>query len=119
MKTGLNKPPAKAATPIGETPQEAVYRVVASIPHGQLASYGQVAVLAGLPKQVRRVGRILSQLPPDSKLPWYRVVSASGKISFPPDSPGYRRQLQYLLAEGSALPDGRLRWRDCRVVNSA
>lgn len=89
--------------------------MVASIPQGKLASYGQVAELAGLPKQARRVGRILSQLPRDTRLPWYRVVNASGKISFPVGSPGYQRQLEHLIDEGIALPDGRLRWRECRL----
>ncbi|WP_372780304.1 MGMT family protein [Litorivivens sp.] len=111
MKTA----PAKTAAPTGESAAEAVYRVLASIPPGRLASYGQVAELAGLPKQARRVGRILSQLPRDTRLPWYRVVNASGKISFPAGSPGYERQLEHLIDEDSALPDGRLRWRECRL----
>lgn len=97
-----------------ERPREAVYRVLASIPAGCLASYGQVAELAGLPKQARQVGRLLSQLPRDTRLPWYRVVNAGGKISFPPGSPGYQRQLDYLLDEGSAESNGRLRWKECR-----
>ena len=91
-----------------------MYRVVASIPPGRLASYGQVAELAGLPKQARRVGRILSQLPPDTRLPWYRVVNAAGKISFAAGSAGYQRQLAHLVDEGSATPDGRLDWRSRR-----
>lgn len=99
----------------GENAAEAIYRVVASIPAGQLASYGQVAELAGLPGQARRVGRVLSQLPPDTRLPWFRVVNAAGKISFPKNSAGYQRQLNHLIDEGSALADGRLRWRDCRL----
>lgn len=88
--------------------------MLTSIPHGQLASYSQVAELAGLPRQARRVGRILSQLPGDSQLPWFRVVNARGKISFPEYSPAYRRQLNKLLAEGSAEPSGKLRWRERR-----
>ncbi|MBB3046923.1 methylated-DNA-protein-cysteine methyltransferase-like protein [Litorivivens lipolytica] len=99
----------------GESAAEAIYRVVASIPPGQLASYGQVAELAGLPRQARRVGRVLSQLPADTRLPWFRVVNAAGKISFPVGSSGYQRQLNHLIDEGSAFADGRLRWRDCRL----
>lgn len=98
----------------GESPREAIYRVVASIPEGQLTSYGQVAELAGLPKQARQVGRTLSQLPRDTRLPWFRVVNATGKISFPENSLGYQRQLERLLNEGSAETNGRLRWRECR-----
>jgi methylated-DNA-protein-cysteine methyltransferase-like protein len=98
----------------GERLREAIYRVVASIPEGQLASYGQIAELAGLPKQARQVGRTLSQLPRDTRLPWFRVVNATGEISFSANSQGYQRQLKHLLNEGSAEADGRLRWRECR-----
>ncbi len=77
-------------------------------------SYGQLAELAGMPKQARQVGRILSQLPRDTRLPWFRVVNATGKISFPVNSVRYQRQLEHLLSEGSAEANGRLRWRECR-----
>lgn len=88
--------------------------MLASIPRGHLASYSQVAELAGLPRQARRVGRILSQLPADSRLPWFRVVNARGKISFPESAPAYRRQLNKLLAEDSAEVSGKLRWHERR-----
>lgn len=51
------------------------------IPKGKVASYGQIARLAGMPNQARLVGRTLSRLPRDSKLPWHRVVNASLRIS--------------------------------------
>ncbi len=94
--------------------EEAVYRVVAAIPEGRLVSYGQVAELAGLPGRARWVGRVLSQLPEDSQLPWQRVLRASGQLAFPAGSPRYQRQLQRLQAEGSADSNGRIRWRQCR-----
>jgi methylated-DNA-protein-cysteine methyltransferase-like protein len=55
--------------------------VVALIPPGKVASYGQIAQLAGLPNRARLVGRTLSQLPADTKLPWHRVVNASLRLS--------------------------------------
>ncbi len=63
------------------SPEARIWQVVAMIPKGKVASYGQVARLAGLPNQARRVGRTLSRLPHDSKLPWHRVVNAGLRIS--------------------------------------
>ena len=93
---------------------ERVYQVLASIPAGRLCSYGEVARLAGLPGRARWIGRVLGQLPKDSTLPWYRVINSQGKISFPEGSDGYRRQLQYLIDEGSASPQGKIDWRQRR-----
>lgn len=93
---------------------ERVYQVLASIPAGRLCSYGEVARLAGLPGRARWVGRLLSRLPKDSTLPWYRVINSQGKISFPEGSEGYQRQLQHLVSEGSASPQGKLSWRQRR-----
>ena len=51
------------------------------IPRGKVATYGQVARLAGIPTHARYVGTVLSQLPPRTKLPWHRVVNAAMRIS--------------------------------------
>lgn len=59
----------------------AIYAVVASIPKGMVATYGQVACLAGLPGRARLVGYALRALPDKSTIPWYRVVNAQGRIS--------------------------------------
>ncbi len=55
--------------------------MVARIPRGRVATYGQVARLAGLPGQARLVGYALSALPDGSRVPWHRVVNARGQIS--------------------------------------
>jgi methylated-DNA-protein-cysteine methyltransferase-like protein len=60
---------------------DAIYRVVASIPHGRVATYGQVARLAGIPRRARAVGYALSALGGETPIPWHRVVNAAGKIS--------------------------------------
>jgi len=80
--------------------RERIWRVVHGIPSGKVASYGQIAQLAGLPRAARLVGRVLSQLPEGSKLPWHRVVNSQGRISFPFGSEPYREQRERLLAEG-------------------
>ncbi len=90
------------------------YAVIQAIPKGRLCSYGDIAKLAGLPGQARRVGRLLSQLPADSSLPWFRIVNSQGKISFSRDSEAYHRQLKYLIDEGSADVNGKLLWQQRR-----
>ena len=62
------------------------------IPKGKVASYGQVARLAGMPNQARLVGQTLSRLPHDSKLPWHRVVNASLRISLTGDAHARARE---------------------------
>jgi len=58
-----------------------VYRVVRRIPAGQVATYGQIAALAGMPGAARQVGWALSALDPDDDVPWHRVINAQGEIS--------------------------------------
>ena len=60
---------------------QAIYSVVRRIPAGRVATYGQVARLAGLPGQARMVGYALSALRDGKPVPWHRVVNAQGRIS--------------------------------------
>ena len=55
--------------------------MVNRIPQGKVATYGQIAKLIGYPKHSRYIGRALSQLENNSKVPWHRVVNSKGKIS--------------------------------------
>ncbi len=73
--------------------------MVALIPHGQVASYGQVADLAGLPRHARLVSKTLKLAPESLNLPWHRVISSQLKIAFPISTPLYLEQKQRLLAE--------------------
>jgi len=58
-----------------------IYAVIRRIPKGRVATYGQVAMLAGLPGQARMVGYALAALPARSRMPWQRVVNAQGRVS--------------------------------------
>jgi len=58
-----------------------IHDVVRRIPRGSVASYGQVALEAGLPGSARQVGYAMAALPDDSDVPWHRVVNARGEIS--------------------------------------
>lgn len=100
----------------GETRRARIYAVVRAIPRGRVATYGQVAQLAGLPGHARMVGYALAALDTDSSVPWHRVVNAQGGISLARDSHAARAQRALLEAEGIALPGGRVpldryRWR--------
>lgn len=77
-----------------------IYAVVRKIPRGRVATYGQIARLAGLPGHARQVGYALHALPNRTKVPWHRVINAQGRIS-PRSSSGWdEEQLIRLEREG-------------------
>lgn len=76
----------------------AIYRIVREIPRGRVATYGQVALLAGLAGRARQVGYALHALPPGSPVPWQRVINARGEI--PRDNEAGSRQRMILEGEG-------------------
>ena len=77
-----------------------IYAVVRRIPHGRVATYGQVALLAGLSGHARQVGYALHSMAAHLPVPWHRVVNARGAIS-PRSEPGSDRiQRQLLEREG-------------------
>ncbi|MBM5822890.1 MAG: MGMT family protein [Cyanobacteria bacterium K_Offshore_surface_m2_011] len=98
------------ATDSGRPFDRRVYAMVAHIPPGQLATYGQVAELIGAWGCARQVGWALRRLPLPSEVPWHRVVNAQGRIAMSPGREGSDwMQRELLLAEGIAVaPDGRL-----------
>ena len=60
---------------------EKIYAVVKRIPEGRVATYGQVAALAGLPGRARLAGTALRETPDGLSIPWQRVINAGGKVS--------------------------------------
>ena len=92
--------------------RQQLYSVLNGIPSGSVATYGQLAKLCQRPQHARWVGRILSQLPSNSALPWHRVINAQGRLSFPQDSARYLKQQQRLADEGVLLHNGRIRLKD-------
>ena len=92
----------------GMTKYQRIYGVVEQIPPGQVATYGQVAALAGLPGQARQVGYALHALESDD-LPWHRVLNAAGKISLADHQGGATIQQKLLENEGvEFIAPGRL-----------
>ncbi|MFT9846257.1 MGMT family protein [Aneurinibacillus sp. REN35] len=76
-----------------------VIKIIASIPHGRIMTYGQIAQEAGSPRGARQVVRILHSMSAKYNLPWHRVVNAKGEIGFT-DPESYRIQALSLQNEG-------------------
>ncbi len=95
---------------VGDGFDQRVYAAVALIPHGRLATYGQIAELIGAYGCARQVGWALRRLPLPSAVPWHRVVNAQGRISLAPSREGSDWiQRDLLLAEGIPVDaEGRL-----------
>ena len=80
--------------------RQRIYRVVERIPKGCVATYGQIARLAGLRGHARQVGYALHALQPGSPVPWHRVINARGEISLRTAAGAHDEQRERLEAEG-------------------
>lgn len=86
-----------------------VYSLVEKIPPGAVATYGQLAMLAGSPRAARQVGYAMRVSPPERRLPCHRVVNRTGALT--PDHVFGSREFQRMLLESEGvtfLPDGRI-----------
>ena len=87
-----------------EGTHQRIHAVVRRVPAGRVTTYGDVAALAGMPRQARLVGYALHALPRHTAVPWHRVVNASGGISVGRARPGGEiEQRRRLEAEGVAF----------------
>jgi methylated-DNA-protein-cysteine methyltransferase-like protein len=97
-----------------------IYDVVKRVPRGRVATYGQVAALAGLPRHARLVGYALNVLPAANDVPWHRVVNAKGQVSLRGDALGHEDlQAALLRRERVRFVDGtidlaRYQWQPAR-----
>lgn len=71
----------RARPPGGNDAAAAICAVIRRIPKGWVATYGQVAAMADLPRRARLVGHVLQHLDPATDIPWHRVVNAKGEVS--------------------------------------
>ena len=94
------------------TKEQKIWQVVAAIPQGKVASYGQVAAMAGLGRQARFVGRALGRLPAGHSIPWQRVIRSSGQIAFPEGTETCQLQTEKLRLEGVDVYKGRVKMKD-------
>jgi methylated-DNA-protein-cysteine methyltransferase-like protein len=84
---------------------EQVYIITRCIPPGKVATYGQIAQILGSPRSARTVGWALRALPDGHDVPWQRVITARGSVSFRPGSPGAAIQQGLLEDEGVVFND--------------
>jgi methylated-DNA-protein-cysteine methyltransferase related protein len=104
------KPIAACSAPV----YQRIFRLVSEIPTGTVATYGQIAALAGK-CTARMVGYAMASLYADEQVPWHRVVNAQGKISLRADSGGADLQRRLLQGEGLHFDDqGRINLRCSR-----
>lgn len=103
----------------GDEAVAAICAVIRRIPKGWVATYGQVAAMAGLPHRARLVGQLLRDLDTASELPWHRVINAKGEVSYSISRNGSDAlQRQLLEKEGVAFDSKgrvaleRYRWLD-------
>ncbi len=80
---------------------ERIWSVVKKIPRGRVATYGQVAELAGLEGHARQAGYAMHALPASSTVPWHRVINAKGEVS--PRTSGDSHELQRMLLEAEGV----------------
>jgi O-6-methylguanine DNA methyltransferase len=93
---------------IAESPTRRIYEAVKKIPRGKVATYGQVAEMAGNKKMARAVGNALHKNPDPEKIPCYRVVNAKGELAGEFAFGGEGAQARLLQADGIAVVDGRV-----------
>ena len=82
-----------------------IYAAVRRIPRGRIATYGQVATLAGLNGRARQVGYALAALRSSTAVPWQRVINAQGRISLRPTTGGFSQRM-LLEREGVVFDAG-------------
>lgn len=99
MKAPSSAPHPNCIMSVSET-YKRIYAEVRKVPRGKVATYGQIARLAGFPRHARLVGYALNALPDDTRLPWHRIVNAEGRVSPRKNSDGDLVQRLLLEAEG-------------------
>jgi len=97
-----------------------IYAVVKRIPRGRVATYGQIATLAGLDGHARQVGYALHNLPDKIHIPWHRVINARGEVSPRTTSDSHELQRMLLEEEGVEFSlDGRVALKKFRWKGSS
>lgn len=96
-----------------------ILQVIALIPYGKVASYGQIARMASLPKHARLVGYLLKHLDSAADIPWHRVINSQGKISLSKlNESGENIQRLKLVAEGVMVIGDKINLKQYQWMNS-
>lgn len=104
---------------ITDSPTKRIYEAVKKIPRGKVATYGQVAALAGDRKMARAVGNALHRNPDPNTIPCYRVVNAKGELAGAFAFGGAMSQQQLLEADGIKVTDGRVDLKVYGIADTA
>lgn len=86
-----------------------IWQTVCKVPKGRVASYGQIADLAGLPGRARLVGKILGYAPKEMNIPWFRILRSSGQLAFSVGSNDAEKQKGLLQEEGVVVFNNRVK----------
>ena len=89
-----------------DTTRERIYSQVRKVPRGKVATYGQIASLAGLDGQARQVGYAMAALLSHSAVPWHRVINAQGRVSMRREGPGGSIIQRQMLEREGVMFDG-------------
>ena len=95
--------------PVDSQKAEKIWQTVLRIPAGKVASYGQIADLAGMPGRARLVGKVLGYAPQSLDVPWYRVLRSSGQLAFAAGSEQAEKQKGLLQDEGVTVLRNRVK----------
>jgi methylated-DNA-protein-cysteine methyltransferase-like protein len=104
-----------------DSTREKIYAAVRRVPRGKVATYGQIAEIAGLEGHARQVGYAMAALTTSSALPWHRIINAQGRVSVRSAGAGSTIVQRQLLEREGVLFDGggrvslaRFRWKPRR-----
>ncbi|MGB0496621.1 MAG: MGMT family protein [Kangiellaceae bacterium] len=86
-----------------------IWKTVIVVPKGKVASYGQIADLAGLPGRARLVGKALGLAPKEMELPWFRILRSNGQLAFEKGSKNAERQKGLLQQEEVVVLNNRVK----------
>jgi O-6-methylguanine DNA methyltransferase len=93
--------------------KEKVYEITRQIPKGEVATYGQVARLAGNPKAARAVGLLMAKNPDAPHTPCHRVVAADGSLHGYSGSGGLSQKMEMLINEGVKFTGDKVNLKKC------
>ena len=102
---------------VADNQTKRIYDAVCNIPKGKVATYGQVAALAGNPKMSRAVGNALHKNPDPDRIPCYRVVNSKGELSGAFAFGGKTVQAERLMADGIEVVSGRVDLKNTEFKN--
>jgi methylated-DNA-protein-cysteine methyltransferase-like protein len=111
-------PKKKRGAATTDSNYQRIYAVVRRVPRGKVATYGQIAELAGLGGHARQAGYAMAAVPASSTVPWHRVINAQGRVSMRSAGAGSTIVQQQLLEREGVVFDGggrvslaRFRWK--------